>query len=122
MKAFVLSLILLAALILGVIWNYIYINDVFATFTAALDAIPDIGSDACVAACESLRNEWKKHTDTVGLSVCFPILDRVTEQTELLLVCASAGDRFGFESARALLRDALEDMRRLECLSIGNLL
>ena len=122
MRSLVISLILLCLMLICIVWNYIYINDVFASFTAALDAIPSIESDACVAACERLRDEWKKHTDTVGLSGCFNILDRVSEQSELLLTCASSGDRFGFESARVLLRDALEDMRRLERLSIGNLL
>ncbi len=121
MRAVWLSLALLVVLIAGVIWNYIYINDVFASMNASLDAIPDLSDEGCESACERLGEQWKKHTDRVGLSVCFGVLDRVSEQVELLHACAACGDRYGFESARTLLRDALEDMRRLERISIGNL-
>ena len=121
MRAVRLSLALLVLLIAGVVWNYIYINDVFTTMNASLDAIPDLSDENCEDACLRLREQWKKHTDRVGLSVCFGVLDRVSEQVELLSSCAACGDRYGFESARTLLRDALEDMRRLERISIGNL-
>lgn len=121
MRAVWLSLALLLLLIVGVVWNYIYINDVFASMNASLDAIPDLSDEGCDAACLQLQEQWKKHTDRVGLSVCFGVLDRVSEQVELLRSSAACGDRYGFESARTLLRDALEDMRRLERISIGNL-
>jgi hypothetical protein len=121
-KSFFLSLLLLALLICGVVWNYIYINDVFASMNTLLDALPEVNDPACPAACEVLSAEWKKHTDRVGLSVCFNVLDRVSEQVELLSVCASCGDRYGFEASRELLRDALDDIRRLERFSVGNLL
>ena len=122
MKAFLISLVLLVCLLGGVVGNYIYINEVFAQMSDALDAIPDLDSPDCAAACEAFLETWKKHTDTVGLSVCFNIVDRVSEQAETLRICAACGDRFGFETARALLRDALDDMRRLERVSIENLL
>ena len=121
MRAVRLSLALLVLLIAGVVWNYIYINDVFTTMNASLDAIPDLSDENCEDACLQLQAQWKKHTDRVGLSVCFGVLDRVSEQVELLRTCAACGDRYGFETARTLLRDALEDMRRLERFSIGNL-
>ncbi len=122
MKAFWISLVLLICLLGGVVWNYIYINDVFSQMTRTLDAIPSFDSPDCETACEALLETWKKHTDTVGLSVCFAIVDRVSEQAETLRICAACGDRFGFETARTLLRDALEDMRRLERVLIENLL
>jgi len=122
MKTFLISLVLLAALLFGVIWNYIYINEVFTSMNALLDAVPDIDDAGCNTACVRLCEEWKKHTDRVGLSVCFNVLDRVSEQADLLSVSAACGDRYGFEAARTMLRDALEDMRRLERFSIGNLL
>ena len=121
MKSLVTALILLILMLSCVVWNYIYINDVFASMNASLDAIPDLSDEGCEAACERLGEQWKKHTDRVGLSVCFGVLDRVSEQVELLRSSAACGDRYGFESARTLLRDALEDMRRLERISIGNL-
>ena len=121
MKAIWLSVALLLLLIAGVTWNYIYINDVFASMNASLDALPDLSDAGCEDACEKLCEQWKKHTDRVGLSVCFGVLDRVSEQVELLSSCAACGDRYGFEAAQTLLRDALEDMRRLERFSIGNL-
>lgn len=122
MKSFYISLILLALLAVGIVWNCIYINDVFSSMNALLDAVPDLTDPNCTAACNRLAEKWEKHTDTVCLSVCFSVLDRVSEEVDLLCASAACGDRYGFEAARAMLRDALEDMRRLEEFSIGNLL
>ena len=118
MKTFAVSLVLLALVVGCVVANHIYINKVANELVARLDAVPSPDDDACVEQAQRLMEYWDRHKTLVGLSVAVPITDRLTEQATLLLSCAQAGDLYGFYSALTLLRDAIEDVARLEKLSI----
>lgn len=122
MKSLTVSLILLVLMLICVVWNYIYINEVSAQMDRLLDALPDVDSPDCTAHAARICDYWAAHVDTVGLSVCYTTVDRVSEQAATLQACAACGDSYGFSTALILLRDAIEDMRRLEAFSIGNLL
>ena len=114
MKGFVAALILAAVLLGGITGNYIYINRVADRMNERLEKLPDITNDACVTAVKELLEYWDAHADTVCLSVAFNTVDRVNEQATTLLACAECGDVYGYQTALALLRDAIGDMRRLE--------
>jgi hypothetical protein len=58
----------------------------------------------------------------VDLSVNYLLIERVNQNLSVVVTCAKAEDRFGYLSALALLIDAIEDMRRLEELSLGGIL
>ena len=122
MKAFAASVILLLLMLLGIAGNHLYINTLGDRLEAKLDAIPNIEETGCAEQIEELLSFWESHVGTVGLSVAFPTVDRVSEQAQTFLVCARQGDVFGFAVARSLLKDAIRDMRRLETFSIANLL
>lgn len=122
MKTFTVSIVL-AVLMLGVIvWNAFYINNVANEMERRLDELPDVSSPDCAGFAEDLRRQWETHDDWVGLTVSYTITDRVSEQAAVLSACAECGDLYGFRTARALLRDAVGDMRRLERFHVGNLL
>ena len=122
MKGFVASLILLVALLGGIVANYFYINKVADTLNEQLDSLPAVGEDGCEEEVKRLLDYWETQMDMVGLSVSFTTVDRVNEQVTVLLACAACNDVYGYQTALALLRDAIGDMRRLETFSIGNLL
>lgn len=121
MKAFGVSIALLLLLSGAITCNYFYINRTADQLESALDTIPDIGDPRCLDAAQELLRDWEERVDWVGLSVSYPIVDRVSEQTVTLVACAECGDLYGFRTAMALLRDAVSDMRRLEKISLGNL-
>ncbi len=118
MKTFIVSLVLLTLVIGNVVANHLYINKVANELYARLDAIPMPDDESCVKQAEELLKYWEHHEGFVALSVAFTIVDRLTEQASLLLSCAQAGDLYGFRSALTLLRDAIEDVARLEKFSI----
>ena len=122
MKAFIIS-ILLALLLLGCItFNNIYINRLADRILEQLDALPTIDDNACIPQAQAILAEWDEQVECVRLSVGYPVVDRVSEQATTLLACAECGDLYGFQIALALLRDAIGDMRRLELLSVSNIL
>ena len=122
MRSFIVS-ILLAAILLGCIMlNNFYINRVADRMLEQLDALPQIDDPACALQARELLAEWDEQVEYVRLSVGYSVVDRVCEQATTLLACAECGDLYGFQTALALLRDAIGDMRRLESLSISNIL
>ena len=122
MKSFLISLLLLVLMLAGITGNAIYINRVADTITRMLDALPAVGEEGCNVQAAALRDYWESNVPYVGLSVGYPVTDRVSEQVVVLLACAECGDFYGYCSALALLRDALGDLRRLERLTVENLL
>ena len=122
MKSFTVSL-LLAALLLGcIVLNNLYINRLADRLLDQLDALPPLDDEHCIEQVDALLANWDAEVEFVRLSVCYPVVDRVCEQATTLLACAECHDLYGYRTALALLRDAIGDMRRLEVLSISNIL
>ena len=117
MKHIVVVLVLLVLLIVFVVLNAVYINKVANRMLDAVSALPPIADETAVSAVASLREDWLRVTPFVDLTVSYLLSDRVCEQTALLVSCAETGDVYGYASARAILSDALEDMRRTELFS-----
>ena len=122
MKTMLISLLLAILLIACIVFNNIYINHVAEGLLAALDLIPPFDDPECVSRTRQLCEDWDRQVEYVRLSVGYTVVDRVCEQATTLLACAECRDLYGFQTALALLRDAIGDMRRLEVISISNIL
>ena len=122
MKSFIITTVLLLALIGTVAVNHIYIKEVFDTVEVALDTLPDVGALDCIDKAVALQGYWEEQVDLVSLSVSYTIVDRICEQAATLVACAECGDLYGYRTALALLRDAVGDMMRFESPSFGALL
>ena len=122
MRSFMVALLLLALLLGGVIGNFLFINETAEELLTRIEELPHIESEDCLPRARALADYWETRVETVSISVCYPAIDRVSEQVALVICCAECGDVYGYASAVALLRDAVTDMRRLERFSVGNLL
>lgn len=122
MKSFVFILFLFLAILACVIGNCFYIRHVCAEMRARMDAIPTPLDERCIPLTQELLSYWEGQANFVSLSVGFLQVDRVTEEAKKLLSCAQTGDISNFYTSLALLRDAVEDVGRLERVSVGNLL
>jgi hypothetical protein len=97
--------------------NALYINNVTNSLLGMLEELPSPQEEACLAAVLEVQKKWESHAGVIRLSAGYSAWDRVAEQLELTLTCLRGGDLFGYRSALALLRDALEDLRRHEKLT-----
>lgn len=122
MKSFWISLLLLLLMLCGIAGNAVYINHVADVLNRMTEELPDLGEENCTTDAEALRDYWERNAPYIGLSVGYPVADRISEQAAVLSACAACGDFYGYRSALALLRDAIGDVRRLERFSIENLL
>ena len=122
MRSFIISLVLAVILLVCIVLNNFYINRLADQMLEQLDALPCIDDPACISQAQTLLANWDEQVEYVRLSVGYTVVDRVCEQATTLLACAECGDFYGFQTALALLRDAIGDMRRLEVISISNIL
>lgn len=116
MKVFFVTLVIFLLTVATVLCNALYINRMSFALTERLDALPDIGEEGCAEAVRTLVNDWEQRRALAELSAGLSTVERISEQATALLVCAECGDRYGFCLARAMLRDAAEDLRRSESL------
>lgn len=121
MKSLIATVVLLSSVLILSVINFIYVNNTADDLCKMLDALPPFDDRALQAAAQEIEDYWKKKENIIGLTVSYPFVDRISEEAARLTVSVQAGDLYGFESARALLYDAAEDMRRAEQFSIGNL-
>ena len=117
MKSFVATVILALLMGTGILINHFAISNVSDNMESAVEALPSPTDPACADAASTLEKQWKRKAALIHISVNHTIVDRIGEQLATLSACASCGDLYGFYTARAMVLDALEDMRRLERIS-----
>ena len=122
MKGLCILLFLVALLIGATLGNCIYINEVSDRLLLQIDSIPHPSSEDCEAPIAALNEYWEERFSTVCLSVSYTVADRISEHARTLFSAARIGDLYGFYQSLTLLRDAVEDMRRMETLSVVSLL
>ena len=121
MKSMIATMILLVAMVASLTVNFFFINQVTDRMEEMISALPEIGTEECVAAAHKIRRYLESKENLISLSVGYETLECACEQTVLLISCSEANDVYGFQNARALLLDAIKDIRRAEQFSIGNL-
>ena len=122
MKSFLCSMALFALLLCVIVCNFLYVNRTADKLLEMIDALPASPDDSALAPAEELSAFWDERTDTIGFSVGYTVLDRISEQAATLVTTAKYHNFFDYQLAKELLRDAVRDMRRLEQFSVGNLL
>ena len=85
----------------------------------ALPAIPDADTPGLL---DGLEAQFNRYETGLSLSVSFPILDRVREQIAAARAYAVSGSDTDYAAALAVLREALNDLDRLERFSVRNIM
>jgi hypothetical protein len=98
--------------------NAFYLRGISSRITAFSDEVAVSFDPARVA---ELEDFWKKHRDTVGLTVGHRELDRICEAIISLRASCEMGDRSAALVYLSLLRNAAEEIAKHEELSASNL-
>ena len=121
MRSLIATVILVFAMVLAATANFIYINRLADSLTEMADSLPSPNDSTCVEKAAALCKNWEKNAPLVGLTVGFLTVDKLSEHCQTLLSCAEVGDVYGYYSTLSLLKDSIDDVRRLEKFSIENL-
>ncbi len=116
MKASVGAAILLAVLLLLVGVNAYYVTHVTKDLQERLYALPAVPEDGTIDEIKAFSEALEKHTGILKITVNYTLIDKMRELTETLLCYAEAGMAGDYQTTRALLLDAVEDVGRLERL------
>ena len=116
MKSFFTTLVLTILTLIGIAINNSYINNVGIQLEKELNALPAPSDSQCIHTVNAIQAKWETERKLVHISVNHNIVDKISEQFALLSICAVHQDYDGFYTSKALLIDAIGDMRRLEQL------
>ena len=122
MKSFIATLILCLLMVVGVTANAIYVNHLSSQLLARLEAFPDTPGTTPEHSAQDFLDFWLSHAEWIKLSAGFQATDRITEYALTVLAAVETGDAYGYRSAMALLKDAVDDLARHERFSFENLL
>lgn len=120
MKAWIVSLCLLALLFGLIALNTSYVHRVADHICREAEAltIGDVPSDERLS---SLEKYWEKHRPLVALSIAHRELDRLSEALIALRAAYDAGADADFTIQRQLVINAASELSRLEEISVENL-
>ena len=121
MRSLIATAILCCLMILAATVNFMYVNYIADEMLELIAKLPPIDTPDCVEKADELCQKWEKNAPVVGLTVGFLTVDKLSEHCETLRSCAAVGDVYGYHAALTLLKDSVDDVRRLEKFSIENL-
>ena len=133
MKGCMIALVILTLIVAAVIANAAYVRFVTDSLAADLAALPDKPlvsepfdneplANETAAAVAAVRENFEKHLPLLSVTVAYPVLDRVTESLRILETHAQTGDNSEYAATLTLLRELVEEIARLEKLSVENIL
>ena len=123
MRGCVIGGAVLAAVVILVVINAIFVGNTVEELTARVEDLPDTPDPmATPEEVESNREFLTSKESLLELSVSYAVIDKVTETLYVLEAAAEAGDVYQYRESLALLMDLVEDIGRLEKLEIQNLL
>lgn len=123
MRGCVIGGAVLAAVVILVVINAIFVGNTVEELTVRVEDLPDT-SDPVATPKEvaSIREFLTSKESLLELSVSYAVIDKVAETLYVLEAAAEAGDVYQYRESLALLMDQVENIGRLERMEIKNLL
>lgn len=119
MRAARIAAVLLCLVVVLVVCNAVYVRTTVADMRDLADALPEAPDAETAAAVGRLIGRLDREKTLLGLSVSFPLIDRVRElAVSLQAYAADGGDTADYLAARGMLCGALDDLDRLEYLRL----
>ena len=122
MRALIIIIVVFSLLCAAVTLNFLFINKVSDELSSLAHSLDYSNVSECQRTLSEIDSLWKKSSDIFSLSVNFREIDYLGET--LLSLSSALGDRDkrDFERYRLLLIDAIDGVRRLEEISLFNII
>lgn len=121
MRGFYITGILFLILIVCGVANYIYIGSIYDHMTAIIDKISDVPSEENVQMIEELQKYWESKNTLASVSISYIIIDEVSNMIDSLSAYNQTQNVSEFANAKKLLRNSVDDIKRLEQFSVKNI-
>ncbi len=122
MKSFYISIVILAIILATVTANFIFINNVSKNLTEHITRLLETPFEQREAEISELEQYWEKTREFVSMSVRYTEIDRVDDYVIMISASYKDGNIHDCNQALNLMRDAAEELARLEKFSFGNIM
>lgn len=101
--------------------NYLHLNKTAEEMTELTLSLNIGDTEKCAATIAAIEEIWQKNEAIFSLSVSFKEIDRLGETILSLKSAFESQNRAEFRKQRALLKDAIDGVARLERFSVLNI-
>ena len=122
MKSFIISSILFSFLIIAILINAIYINEGIDHLTEITEALGDFNSEGFNDKLEELEECWKHFRKAADISCSYSELNRIDTTFRQLRSYANTKSQSEYEATRSTLIILLNDLSRLEKITLKGLI
>ncbi|MBQ8396773.1 MAG: DUF4363 family protein [Clostridia bacterium] len=122
MRSFVLSIILFAVMLAGIIGNAVFVNRLCDDMLADLDTLPAHVESGNTVAVNAMRIRWERAHCWLSLSVSYVEMNHVRDALAALHAHCENGTAPDYALAREQLQLAIEEVRRFELLAWDNVI
>jgi len=121
MKSFLISIILLSAIIIGVVFNSIYVNSITSEMLTLIDKLPDAPDKNDISMLSDLQETWQKNFNFINLTINSDYTHEITVSLNALSSYIETESKTEYSAARAKLRDSVLRLQKNESFSICNI-
>ena len=122
MRALIIIIVIFSLLCAAVTFNFMFINKVSDELSVLAHSLDYSNVPKCERTLGEIDSLWEKSSDIFSLSVNFREIDYLGETLLSLSSALEDRDERDFERYRLLLIDAIDGVRRLEKLSLFNII
>ena len=118
MKASLISLCVFLILVILIVVNVIYIKNITSDFTKRIESLTPYD----LSTCEEIYSDWSKNHFFICLSVSHDKTDKIEEAFLVTLEKIRHKDSEGFYENKVLLLNYIEEIKRLQMLTLDTVL
>ena len=122
MKGFFITLILFSILVAGGILNFFFIHGICNEMNQMISEISDTPSKENEEKIIKVHEHWEKSEKKVSISVSYITIDEIGKLIDAIDVYNRLSDKEQLSYYIALLKNAVENVRRLEQFSVKSIL
>ncbi len=122
MKTFLCAVCILLSLVSLMLLYTFHIVSQTDRIAEELAALPPIDKEECAAAVTALEAHWQRMRPIISLSVNLRTVEQIDHLVTSLRVTAAGGEANDFEIHRALLTEALRELRHLTLCDLWGIL
>ena len=123
MKGCIIAGVILLLIIIAVGVNAVYVRSATEELLMLVDKLPSVPDPQNTAsAIFEIHQKLKLFTPLLGITVSYNTIDRVSEALIILEANVRTGDSMQYAATLSLLRDLIEELSRLEKISVENIL
>ncbi len=114
MKASIVAGILIILLVALVTGNAYYVGHITDAISLLVETLPETPTPEAITQMQTISEQLHAHRPYLSFFISFSLIDRVLELSDSLLLYGKCYDVVDYQVTKALLSDAIDDMRRLE--------